>query len=118
MEWFSIIWCLAWTFAVHAEIPEIVNLKEISPHLKLAEFKAKPFARPVKIAILDSGFHGYESEIGKTLPANTVYRKGAENPELLAKGIQLDDENKSIHGLFMAQIVAKVIESSEAKAQY
>src|SRR5438105_2253174 len=52
--------------------------------------------RPLKIAVLDKGFTGYEKEIGKTLPKNTKFFAGpVENPADL----------KVEHGLKMAQIL-------------
>jgi hypothetical protein len=52
--------------------------------------------RPLKVAVFDKGFEGYKAQIGRTLPANTVYIPGpvAPPPDL-----------KTEHGLRMAQIL-------------
>lgn len=93
------------------KIPAITNLDELAKQLKLDKFKEKKFGHKIKIAVLDNGFHGYEKEIGKTLPANTQYHTGAASA---ADSV----ENKQFHGLFMAQILSMLIQKSGAQADY
>ncbi|HEY8269240.1 MAG TPA: S8 family serine peptidase, partial [Pseudobdellovibrionaceae bacterium] len=50
---------------------------------------------PLKVAIFDKGFEGFQTEIGKSLPANTVYIPGP---------VPAPDDLKTEHGLRMAQI--------------
>ncbi len=52
--------------------------------------------RPLRVAVLDQGFEGYQAEIGKSLPANTKYVAGPVTPP---------PELKVEHGLRMAQIL-------------
>ncbi len=58
-------------------------------------YNAGNSGRPVKVAIFDKGFEGYQAEIGKSLPANTVYVGGP---------VTAPDDLKTEHGLRMAQI--------------
>ncbi|MGZ3743049.1 MAG: S8 family serine peptidase [Pseudobdellovibrionaceae bacterium] len=50
---------------------------------------------PLKVAIFDKGFEGFQAEIGKSLPSNTVYIPGP---------VTAPDDLKTEHGLRMAQI--------------
>ena len=52
--------------------------------------------KPLKVAVLDKGFEGYEKEIGKSLPKNTHYFPGP---------VPAPAEVKVEHGLRMAQIL-------------
>jgi subtilisin family serine protease len=63
-------------------------------------YSATPSARPVKVAVLDKGFLGYEAEIGKSLPQNTRYVPGPVTPPA---------ELKVEHGLRMAQILVSLM---------
>lgn len=58
-------------------------------------FNVPTIAKPLKVAVLDKGFMGFEGQIGQSLPPNTVYVPGpvAPPPDL-----------KVEHGLRMAQI--------------
>jgi len=92
-------------------IPAMTNLDEIAKQLKVAEFKGKKFSRKLKVAILDNGFSGWEQELGKDLPKDTVYHNG--------KASDADrNETVSFHGLFMAKILTQVIAKSGAQADY
>lgn len=92
-------------------IPEITNLAEIAKALKLKSFEGRNFVRKIKVAILDNGFNGYESVLGKSLPADTKYHPG--------KASDADKiPDPSFHGLFMAQIVTALIKESGAKAEF
>jgi hypothetical protein len=57
-------------------VPAITNLDAIEKFLKLKDFKNCKFGRPVRIAILDNSFFGYQTEVGKRLPADTQYFPG------------------------------------------
>ncbi|MBX3020277.1 MAG: hypothetical protein KF799_01265 [Bdellovibrionales bacterium] len=99
--------------APDVKIPAITkaSLAQISKALKLSEFKGRKFTRKIKIAILDNGFNGWESEVGKSLPAGTKYCPG--------KASRADEiTDPSLHGLFMAQVVAAVVKNSGAEADY
>lgn len=66
-------------------------------------------SRPLKIAVLDKGFYGYQKQIGKTLPANTRYVAGpVENP----------DDLKAIHGLKMAEILTSFMTNDMQAKQW
>lgn len=58
-------------------------------------YDAKHVSRPLKVAIFDKGFEGYQAEIGKSLPVNTVFIPGP---------VSAPEEVKTEHGLRMAQI--------------
>lgn len=92
-------------------ISEINNLDEIAKNLKLKSFKGAKFTRKIKVAVLDNGFARYEDEIGKSLPKDTVYHDG--------KPSAADSKpNESLHGLFMAKLLAQIIAKSGAAADY
>lgn len=92
-------------------IPRILNLEEISKELRLDRFKDRRFNRKIKIAILDNGFHLYEKEIGKTLPADTKFHPGPKT--------KVDDvPNEEPHGTLMAVLVAQVIKKAGADVDY
>src|ERR1044072_2110938 len=93
------------------QIPEITNLDEIAKALKVEDFKGKKFSRKIKTAILDNGFNGWEAQKGKTLPKDTEYFSGKESD-----ADKITDP--SFHGLFMAQLVSKLIKASGAEADY
>ncbi len=88
---------------------QILNLAEITKDLNLKAFKGKTFNKKIKVAILDNGFYGYENEVGKTLPKDTVYHASAAS-----EADKID--NRGFHGLFMAQLFNQVIRQSEAHA--
>lgn len=93
------------------KIPEIVNFADIAKNLKLSRFNGQKFDHKVKVAILDNGFAGYEQELGKSLPADTVFHK--------SKNSEADTiADPSLHGLMMAQLVAGVIKQSGVEANY
>ncbi len=58
--------------------------------------QSRAVQKPLKIAVLDKGFQGFEKEIGKSLPQNTKYFPGP-----VASPADLKVE----HGLRMAQIL-------------
>lgn len=90
---------------------EIANPETIAKDLSLQNFKGKSFSRPIKIAVLDFGYTGYQDEIGKILPKNTVYHDGKSS-----EGDQLS--KTGTHGLYMANLVNLVLEKSGVKTDY
>lgn len=84
-----------------------VSLDELSQNAGMTVFQGPRTTRPIKIAVLDDGFKGFESAKGDTLPANTRLREN-QNP------VAADKED--IHGLKMAEIVAGLL--NRAKVPY
>lgn len=76
------------------------NLDEIADRLALATYAQSTSAKTVKIAILDNGFKDRDKEIGKTLPASTVYHAGP---------VPVEPQGEEAHGLIMAQIVSGLL---------
>ena len=93
-----------------SSIPEITNWDDILTQLKVKSFNGSQFTRKLKIAILDNGFAGYESQIGVSLPKDTFYDAGGSEGAATAL--------ESFHGLFMANLVAGIIAKSGATADY
>jgi hypothetical protein len=92
-------------------VPAITNLDAIEKFLKLKDFKNCKFGRPVRIAILDNSFFGYQTEVGKRLPADTQYFPGVPSDADRF-------EDKSMHGLFMAILVHQIVLKSGCQADY
>ncbi len=62
---------------------------------------------PVKIAIFDKDFRGYEEQIGKSLPLGTIFHKGPLEP---LDPIESETDTASPgHGLVMASIVNQLM---------
>jgi hypothetical protein len=78
-------------------------------NLNFTAYAQKTPARKLKIAVLDSGFYGVQNEIGKTLPASTVYIPGP-----LAAPADL----KNDHGLHMAQILVDFMTQNGKAPQF
>lgn len=79
----------------------ILNVREIIQSLNFAPIFNSPLSgRNVKVAILDNGFKGYVTEIGKSLPQNTFYHEGA---------IKADENEEEVHGLVMAQLLSAIL---------
>ncbi|MBV2169283.1 MAG: S8 family serine peptidase [Bdellovibrio sp.] len=65
--------------------------------------------RRLKVAVLDKGFHGYQREIGRTLPAGTRY----------VPGPVATPENQNVeHGLKMAQILVSLMTDDMRATQW
>ena len=80
------------------------NLDQMARTVGITGFRVKPRApQLVKIAILDNGFRGYKAEVGKTLPSTTQFHAGP---------IAVDPQSEEAHGLFMAQIVAGLLDKA------
>ena len=92
-------------------VPAIANLDTIEKFLKLKDFKNCKFDRPVRIAVLDNSFFGYQMEVGKRLPASTQYFPGVTSDADRF-------EDKSMHGLFMAILIHQIVLKSGCQADY
>lgn len=91
---------LASTTVAFAAKSPFKNIDEIAQSLNLATYAQSKGVRTVKIAILDNGFRGYKSQIGRTLPRSTKYHGGP---------VAVDAKAEDVHGLFMAQIVSGLL---------
>jgi hypothetical protein len=94
-----------------ATVPAITNLDAIEKFLKLKDFKNCKFGRQVRIAVLDNSFFGYQTEVGKRLPAGTQYFPGVTSDADRF-------EDKSMHGLFMAILIHQIVLKSGCRANY
>ena len=83
------------------------NLDEVAAQLNIATYAQATAKKTVKIAIFDNGFRDRDKEIGKTLPASTVYHAGP---------VPVDAKGEESHGLFMAQIVSGLL--AKTKVSY
>ena len=88
------------SFAFAQESSPFKDLDQIAQRLRIDSYQSAPAIKTVKIAILDNGFHGFEAEIGKSLPASTVFHAGP---------VLIDPKAEEVHGLFMAQIVSGLL---------
>ncbi len=87
--------------AMALQLPPVIgNLREIASRIGIHRYQASPFHKAVKIAILDNGFRGAQTEIGKSLPQETIIHAGP-----VAVDVQQEDE----HGRVMAQIIAALL---------
>lgn len=87
------------TFANGSDFP-FKNIQQIRDQLGFTQKYTYSPNRQLRIAVLDKGFLGYESEIGKSLPYNTQYIAGPITPP---------DDLKVDHGLKMAQILTSLL---------
>ncbi len=84
-----------------ADVPTpFKNLDQIARDLSIATYAQSTSVRTVKIAILDNGFLGYQTEVGQTLPATTQYHAGP---------IPVNPKTEEAHGTYMAQLVAGLL---------
>lgn len=106
----NLILSIAWTEKTFAAIDfPFSNIQQIKSQLGfLQKYPLSP-VRQLKIAILDKGFLGYESEIGKTLPSNTEYIPGPIAPP---------QDLKVEHGLKMAQILNALLTNNMEAQQW
>lgn len=86
------------------------NIKETQTNLGFDKYyPLHNKGRTLRIAVLDKGFKGYEKEIGKTLPDDTLYIAGpVADPEDL----------KVEHGLKMAQILTALMTDEMTTKQW
>lgn len=82
-------------FSLSAQAQTFKNISVLQNSLGFKKYYIAGNTKPVKVAIFDKGFEGYQAEIGKSLPANTVYVAGP---------VATPDDMKTEHGLRMAQI--------------
>lgn len=93
MQKFLFTAILAFSFVAEAQV--FKNISVLQNSLGYKKYYGAQNAKPVKVAIFDKGFEGYQAEIGKSLPANTQYIPGP---------VAAPDDMKTEHGLRMAQI--------------
>jgi len=93
MQKFLFTAILAVSFTAEAQV--FKNISVLQNSLGFQKYYNAKNARPVKVAVFDKGFDGYQPEIGKSIPANTKYIPGP---------VTAPDDLKTEHGLRMAQI--------------
>lgn len=87
--------------AVSAHAQVFKNISVLQKSLGFDKYyKATSKTRTLKIAVFDKGFDGYQSEIGQSLPAHTVYVPGP---------VAAPQDMKIEHGLRMAQILTALV---------
>jgi hypothetical protein len=89
---------LAFTATAIALTTPFVNFDKTAEALGFGSSGSAPGlkgTKRIKVAILDNGFRGLKSEIGKSLPALTKFHAGP---------VAVDPQTEESHGLFMAQI--------------
>ena len=94
---------LALAFPAKAGESPFKNLGEIARSVGFDGEVRAAVSRKVKIAILDNGFKGHADEIGKSLPASTVFHAGP---------VAVASENEESHGFFMAQLVSGLLDTA------
>jgi len=82
-------------FSVSTQAQVFKNISTLQNSLGFQKYYTAQNVKPVKVAIFDKGFEGYQTEIGLTLPANTQYIPGP---------VAAPEDMKTQHGLRMAQI--------------
>jgi hypothetical protein len=87
--------------------PLFKNINYYKTSLGFQSYYNKTPQRKLKIAVLDKGFLGYETEVGKSLPSETQY---------IAGPIATPDDVKVEHGLKMAQILTNLM-TNDLQAQ-
>lgn len=98
-------------FSVHsfASSP-FKNLNNLKSQLGFSRYyQADNNKRPLRIAVLDKGFDGYQNEIGRSLPADTRYVPGP---------VATPPEVKVEHGFRMAQILTAMMTDDMKASQW
>lgn len=95
-----LVFPLLLTFSLTAQAQAFKNIPILQNSLGFHKYYKTKNSRPVKIAIFDKGFSGYENEIGRTLPSNTYYMPGP---------LSAPEDLVSDHGLRMAQIISALV---------
>jgi len=91
--------------ATFAQAQVFKNISVVQNSLGFKKYyDTKNSGHPVKVAIFDKGFEGFQAEIGKSLPANTIYVAGP---------VTSPDDLKTEHGLRMAQIFTALANNQE-----
>ena len=101
MRLFALLFCsFASAMSLAAEVVDIEkNIRMLGFDHYYETIKRSRPGEPVKIAILDYGFGGYEKEKGYTIPDETILKRRPDDKSTL------DPTNK--HGLVMAQIITQ-----------
>ena len=81
------------------------NLDTIVTQIGFRNFRDAKSSHIIKIAVLDNGFKNYAAEVGKNLPANTVYHPGP---------IPVEPASEEAHGLYMAELVSALLATTPA----
>lgn len=89
--------------------PPFTNLDEVKNSLNFFSAYAKDPIHIPRVAIFDRGFDGYQYELGRTLPVNTVYHPGPLAP-LPGSGTP--------HGLVMAQLITALMTNGGSATQF
>ena len=100
MQKFFMLFALIFSVSFGASAQVFKNLSTHQKSLGFQNYYDTKSLRPVKIAIFDKGFAGFEAEIGRSLPENTYYMPGP---------VLSPDDLKTEHGLRMAQIVTALV---------
>lgn len=97
-----IVMSLISTSAISAEVENISeNIRQMGFGRYYGELKRNKDHSPVKIAVFDYGFDGYQEEKGQTIPQNTIFKQRPGD------GNSRDASDKNTHGLVMAQILTQ-----------
>jgi len=92
---------------------DLSKFAPLAKALKLDSLKkipTVPRAKKIKVAIIDNGFEGYERELGKGLPQDTVYHPG--------KGrTTADNRNEEPHGTLAGLLFYKVLQTVGVDSQ-
>jgi len=99
---------LIFSFSLASQAQVFKNISGIQSSLGFNKYYDTKSSRPVKIAIFDKGFSGYQNEIGRSLPAKTFYMPGP---------IPAPEDLKTDHGLRMAQIVTALVTDNLQKPE-
>jgi hypothetical protein len=86
------------SFTAQAQV--FKNISGLQSSLGFQKYYDAKKSKPIKVAVFDKGFAGFENEIGKSLPANTYYMPGP---------VTAPDDLKTEHGLRMAQIITSLV---------
>lgn len=86
------------------------NLSKIVSDIGLDQYRTVTAKKTLKIAVLDLGFRDYQSQLGKTLPAGTIFHAPAN------KAFEPDQED--MHGTVMAQIVSGLLKEVAPRLDY
>lgn len=98
MKHLTLLFALAFFTPTHSWATQIEGLSQKLQNLGFSKYATNASLKKVKIAVLDKGFEGYQSELGKSLPVGTVYHSGP---------MSAPTEAQTTHGLRMAQILVQ-----------
>ena len=89
--------------------PDFSNINSYKSRLGFTTQYQKKAERRLKVAIFDKGFKGFESELGRTLPADTRY---------IAGPVPAPEQGQTEHGLRMAQILVSLMTNDLQATQF